>query len=74
MDLRSRRVPPFASERRAYNDAIEKAITRYEEKVRSLNHKILTYNLSVLTPMHMSLLDVEKKVQAFRDACTPLPE
>lgn len=72
--MRSRRVPPFASERRAYNDAIEKAITRYEEKVRSLNHKILTYNLSVLTPMHMSLLDVEKKVQAFRDACTPLPE
>jgi hypothetical protein len=46
----------------------------YDKKLRALNHKILTYNLSVPTPMHMPLLDVEKKVQASRNACTPLPE
>jgi hypothetical protein len=39
-----------------------------------LNRKILTFNLSVPTTMHMSFLDVEKKVQAFRDACPLLPE
>ncbi len=41
--------------------------------IYTLNRKILTFNLSVPTTMHVSFLDVEKKVQAFRDAC-PLPE
>ncbi len=72
-DLRARRVPPFPSEKRAYNDSIEKAATAYEEKLRGLNRKILTFNLSVPASMHMALLDVEKKVQAFRDACPLLP-
>ena len=53
-DLRSRRVPPFTSEKRAYIEAIETVITGYEEKVHALNHKILTYHLSVPTPMHLS--------------------
>ncbi len=64
-DLRSRRVAPFADEKRAYekrayNESVEKAATAYEEKMRSLNHKILTFNLSVPTTMHMTFLDVEK--------------
>lgn len=72
-DLRARRVPPFPSEKRAYNDAVEKAATAYEEKLRALNRKILTLNLSVPTTMHMAFLEVEKKVQQFRDACPLLP-
>src|SRR5713226_8359365 len=68
-DLRMRRVAPFAGEKRAYNDAVEKAANAYEEKLRALNLKILIFNLSVPASMHMALLDVDKKVQAFRDAC-----
>ena len=73
-DLRARRVPPFASEKRAYNDAVEKTAAAYEEKLRALNRKILTFNLSVPATMHMTFLNVEKKVQQFRDACPLLPE
>jgi DnaJ family protein C protein 28 len=73
-DLRARRVPPFPGEKRAYNESVEKAATAYEEKLRALNRKILTFNLSVPATMHMSFLDVEKKRQQFRDACPLLPE
>lgn len=73
-DLRTRRVAPFPSEKRAYNNAVEKTATAYEEKLRALNRKILTFNLSVPATMHMTFLDVEKKVQQFRDACPLLPE
>lgn len=71
--LRARRVAPFASEKRAYNDAVEKAATAYEETLRTLNRKILTFNLSVPASMHMTFLEVEKKVQQFRHACPLLP-
>jgi DnaJ family protein C protein 28 len=73
-DLRSRRVPPFPSEKRAYNESVEKAARACEEKLRALNRKILTFNLSVPATMHMTFLDVEKKMQQFRDACPLLPE
>ncbi|HVB75394.1 MAG TPA: DnaJ family domain-containing protein [Ktedonobacteraceae bacterium] len=73
-DLRTRRVPPFPSEKRAYNDAVKKASAAYEEKLRALNRKILTFNLSVPASMHMSFLEVEKKVQQFHAACPLLPE
>src|SRR6266851_4794002 len=46
-NLRARRVSPFPGEKRAYNDAVEKATAAYEEKMRALNRKILTFNLSV---------------------------
>ena len=72
--LRARRVSPFPSEKRAYNDSVEKAASAYEEKLRALNRKILTFNLSVPATMHMTFLDVEKKMQQFRDACPLLPE
>lgn len=73
-DLRMRRVAPLPGEKRAYNDAVEKAATAYEEKLRALNRKILTFNLSVPASMHMAFLDVEKKTQAFREACPLLLE
>ncbi|HLX58406.1 MAG TPA: DnaJ family domain-containing protein [Ktedonobacteraceae bacterium] len=72
-DLRARRVPPFPSEKRAFNDAVEKAASAYEQKLRDLNRKILTFNLSVPVSMHMSFLEVEKKVQQFRESCPLLP-
>ena len=73
-DLRSRRVPPFSGEKHAYNESVEKAARACEEKLRGLNRKILTFNLSVPATMHMTFLDVEKKMQQFRDACPLLPE
>ena len=73
-DLRARRVPLVPGEKRAYNESVEKAASAYEEKLRGLNRKILTFNLSVPTTMHMTFLDVEKKMQQFRDACPLLPE
>jgi DnaJ family protein C protein 28 len=72
--LGTRRVSPFPGEKRAYNDSVEKAASIYEEKLRVLNRKILTFNLSVPATMHMTFLDVEKKMQQFRDACPLLPE
>src|SRR5260370_16173929 len=41
-ELRRRRVAPFASEKRAYNNAVAKALADYETKLRDLNRKILT--------------------------------
>jgi len=70
--LRTRRVPPFESERRAYNAAIEKAAAEYDQKLRSLNRKILTFNLTVPLSMHLPLLEVEKLVQQFHESCPPI--
>ena len=71
-ELRARRVPPFPSEKRAFNAAIEKAAGEYEQKLRELNRKILTLNLAAPSAMHRSLLEVEKLVQQFRESCPPL--
>ncbi len=68
-DLRRRRIAPFASERRAYNAAVAKALTAYEMGLRELNRKILTLNLSTPTPMHRAPLDVESMVREFRESC-----
>lgn len=67
--LRSRRVPPFVSERRAFNVTANKTAGEYERLLRELNSKILTLNLSAPAAMHQTVLDVEKLVQQFRDAC-----
>jgi DnaJ family protein C protein 28 len=67
--LRTRRVPPFPSERRAFNTAVENAATEYERVLRELNRKILDLNLITPAPMHMRFLEVEQLVQHFRDAC-----
>jgi len=67
--LRTRRVPPFDSEKRAFNIAVEKAAADYDQLLRELNRKILNFNLMTPPSMHMPMFDVEKLVQQFRDSC-----
>jgi DnaJ family protein C protein 28 len=67
--LRTRRVPPFPSEKRAYNNAVQKAASEYEETLGDLNRKILTFNLIAPPIMHMQLYNVEQLVQEFRESC-----
>ena len=67
--LRTRAVRPFPSEKRAYNAAVEKAATEYEQTLRNLNRKILTLNLTAPSPMHQPMFEVEKLVQKFRKSC-----
>jgi DnaJ family protein C protein 28 len=66
--LRSRRVPPFASEKRAYNAAVEKMSREYARTLEELNRKILTLNVSAPSLMHQQPFDVERLVQDFRMA------
>ena len=67
--LRARRIPPFPSEKRAFNTAVEKAAAEYEQTLRELNRKILTLNLTVPATMHQPFISVEPLVQNFRDSC-----
>src|SRR6266702_332059 len=67
--LRSRRVPPFASEKRAYNIAVEKTGTEYERVLHELNRKVLTLNLMVPSLMHQPMFDVAKLMRDFHVAC-----
>jgi DnaJ family protein C protein 28 len=67
--LRTRRVPPFESEKRAFNHAVEKAATEYDQLLRELNRKILNLNLMTPSAMHMPIFEVEKLVQQFRKSC-----
>lgn len=71
--LRRRAVPPFESEKRAYNAALGQAISDYNAKLRELNRKILTLNLSVPLSMHMPMIEVDKLVRRFRETCLPIP-
>jgi DnaJ family protein C protein 28 len=71
--LRSRRIPPFPSEKRAFNSSVEKAAVEYEGTLRELNRKILTLNLIAPLPMHQPMLEVEHLVQQFRDSCPLFP-
>jgi DnaJ family protein C protein 28 len=67
--LRTRRVPPFPSEKRAFNNAVQKAASAYEQTLRDLNSKILTLNVMAPPIMHLLMYDVEQLVQEFRDSC-----
>jgi DnaJ family protein C protein 28 len=67
--LRSRRVSPFASEKRAFNASVERAAAEYDKTLRGLNSKILTLNLMTPPVMHQRPFDVEKLVQGFRRSC-----
>ena len=67
--LRTRHVPPFPSEKRAYNAMVEKSVEEYDRALRELNRKILTLNLTAPVIMHKPLFEVEKQVQAFRETC-----
>jgi Domain of unknown function (DUF1992). len=67
--LRRRRMPLFASEKRAFNAEVEQTATAYDEALRRINSNILTLNLTTPAAMHRPLLEVEKLVQQFRDEC-----
>lgn len=67
--LRARRVPPFASEKRAFNATAAKAASEYERTLRELNRKIMTLNLIAPASMHLPLLEVEPRVAEFRASC-----
>jgi len=72
--LRSRRVPPFPSQKRAFNAAVEKAATEYEETLRDLNRKILNLSLTAPSQMHQPFIEVDRLVQNFREACPPFED
>ncbi len=67
--LRTRRIPPFVSEKRAFNVAVDNAALEYEQTLREINRKILTLNLIAPSTMHQTALPVEELVQAFRLTC-----
>ena len=67
--LRTRRVPPFPSEKRSFNVSVEKAATEYERTLRELNRRILTLNLSAPVALHLPMFEVERRVQQFRESC-----
>lgn len=71
--LRSRRIPPFLSEKRAFNSAVEKAASEYEQALQEINRKTLTLNLIAPIPMHQALLSVEQLVRDFRKSCPLFP-
>ncbi len=67
--LRTRRVSPFPSERRAFNISVEKAAKEYERALRDINKKILTLNIQTPAVLHQTPLHVEQLVAQFREAC-----
>jgi len=67
--LRTRRVPPFPSEKRAFNISVEKAAVEYEQTLQNINKKILTLNIQTPSALHQTPLNVEKLVTQFRDSC-----
>ncbi len=67
--LRTRRIPLFDSEKRAFNHTVEKAANEYDRMLRELNRKILNLNLMTPSAMHMPMFEVEKLVQQFRASC-----
>jgi DnaJ family protein C protein 28 len=72
-ELRRRPLPPFPSEKRAYNTAVNRALAEYEKTLGELNRKILTLNLSAPASMHRPSLNIEQMVSQFREACPLLP-
>jgi DnaJ family protein C protein 28 len=71
--LRSRNLV-FPSDRRAYNIVREATERRYAEALREINSKILSLNIIAPPALHRRLLDVERRLAAFRDEFPPLDE
>lgn len=73
-DLARRRIPPFPSERRAYNVLRSKVETRYEDALRAVNSKILSLNILAPAALHRRTVDVAARMLAFREEFPPLAE
>lgn len=71
--LARRRLPVFASERRAYNILREKTEARYAEALRAVASKVLSLNISTPTALHRPLVDIDARLAAFRAEFPPLP-
>lgn len=67
--LRTRRVPPFPGEKRAYNAFVEKTAGEYEQALCDLNRKILTLNLTAPSLMHQPAIHVEQEMERFHEVC-----
>jgi DnaJ homolog subfamily C member 28 len=72
--LAARRVPPFPSERRAYNVLRQSTRVGYHAALRALNSKILTLNISAPSALHRTLLNVATMMTTFDDEFPPLAE
>ncbi len=66
--LRTRRVPPFPSEKRSFNISVERAAKEYEQTLANINKRILTLNIQTPSALHQTPLNVEKLVEQFREA------
>ncbi len=71
-ELAARLVPPFVSERRAFNVLRESTRAAYAEALRTLNRKTLTLNISAPSAFHRTLVDVDARLGAFDDVFPPL--
>jgi DnaJ family protein C protein 28 len=71
-ELAGRRVPPFSSERRAYNVLREGTRAALGDSLVALNRKILTLNISAPSAMHRTMLDVSALLRTFDDEFPPL--
>ena len=72
--LSSRRIPPFRSEKRAFNQAVQNAANEYNQLLHELNRKILKLNVITPSLMHMPMFDTEQIIQQFRNSCALLDE
>jgi DnaJ family protein C protein 28 len=66
-ELAARLVPPFASERRAYDVLRVSTRATYAEGLSALNRKILTLNITAPSALHRTTLGVEALLRAFDD-------
>jgi DnaJ family protein C protein 28 len=73
-DLARRRVPAFASERRAYNVARARTEARYAEALQTARGMVLSLNITAPTALHRPLVDVAARLAAFRADFPPLAE
>lgn len=72
--LSGRRLPPFPSERRAYNVLRSRTLERYGQALRAVNAKTLSLNLMAPVALHRRIIDVEERLRAFSAAFPPLAE
>ncbi len=67
--LRHRRVPPFASEKHAFNTSVTRTLNAYTNGLYEIQRKILTLNLTTPTSMHRTPLDIEQLIDTFKTSC-----
>lgn len=69
-----RRIPAFASERRAYDALRTRTERQVAETLRAAHSKVLSLNIIAPGALHRPLVDVEARLTAFRAEFPPLAE